>query len=76
MIASGVAVIAMRLRIPYMVALVLGGLALGSISSPILDRFYAGQRPDWLTPEVILFIFLPALLFEGSVKINFEQLQE
>ena len=66
----------MRLRIPYMVALVLGGLALGSISSPILDRFYSGQRPDWLTPEVILFFFLPALLFEGSVKINFKQLRQ
>jgi CPA1 family monovalent cation:H+ antiporter len=75
-IASGIAVVAMRLRIPYTVALVLGGLALGSISSPILDRFYAGQRPDWLTPEVILFFFLPALLFEGSVKINFRQLRQ
>lgn len=76
MIASVVAVIAIRLRIPYTVALVLGGLALGSVSTPILDRFYAGQRPDWLTPEVILFIFLPALLFEGSVKINFGQLRQ
>ena len=76
MIASAVAVIAIRLRIPYTVALVLGGLALGSVSSPILNRFYAGQRPDWLTPEVILFIFLPALLFEGSIKINFKQLRE
>ena len=75
MIASGVAVIAIRLRIPYTVALVFGGLALGSVSSPILNRVYAGQRPDWLTPDVILFIFLPALLFEGSVKINFRQLR-
>ena len=75
-IASGVAVIAMRLRIPYTVALVLGGLALGSLSTPILDRFYAGQRPDWLTPEVILFFFLPALLFEGSIKINLGQLRQ
>ena len=75
MIASGVAVIAIRLRIPYTVALVLGGLALGSVSSPILNRVYPGQRPDWLTPDVILFIFLPALLFEGSVKINFRQLR-
>ncbi len=76
MIASAVAVIAMRLRIPYMVALVLGGLALGSISIPIFNRFYSGQRPDWLTPEVILIFFLPALLFEGSIKINFNQLKQ
>jgi len=75
-IASGIGVVALRLRIPYTVALVLGGLALGSVSSPILDRFYAGQRPDWLTPEVILFFFLPALLFEGSLKINFTRLRQ
>jgi len=76
MIASVVAMIAMRLRIPYMVALVLGGLALGSLSHPLLNRFYAGQRPDWLTPEVILFLFLPALLFEGSLRINFRQFRQ
>src|SRR6266446_532276 len=75
-IASGVAVVAMRLRMPYTVALVLGGLALGTLRSRILDRFYAGQRPDWLTPEVILFFFLPALLFEGSIKINFRHLRQ
>ncbi|MGH9680021.1 MAG: Na+/H+ antiporter [Candidatus Acidiferrales bacterium] len=75
-IASGVAVIAMRLRIPYTVALVLGGLALGSFNSPIFDWFYAGPRPDWLTSEVILFFFLPALLFEGSIKINLKRLRQ
>ncbi len=75
MIASVVAVVAMWLRIPYMVALVLGGLALGSISASFLDRFYSGPRPNWLTPEVILFLFLPALLFEGSIKLNFVQLR-
>ncbi len=76
MIASVVAIVAIRLRIPYMVALVLGGLALGSISSGVVDKFYSGPRPDWLTPEVILFFFLPALLFEGSVKINLKRLRE
>lgn len=76
MIASVVAVVAMRLRIPYMVALVVGGLALGSISGSFFSRFYSGPRPNWLTPEVILFFFLPALLFEGSLRLNFEQLRQ
>jgi NhaP-type Na+/H+ or K+/H+ antiporter len=75
-IASGVAVVAMRLRIAYAVARVLGGLALGSLSSPILERYFAGQRPDWLTAEVILFFFFTALLFEGGIKINFGQLRQ
>jgi len=28
------------------------------------------QRPNWLTPDVILILFLPALVFEGSIKID------
>jgi CPA1 family monovalent cation:H+ antiporter len=33
-----------------------------------------GQRPNWLTPEVILILFLPALVFEGSIKIDVRDL--
>ena len=72
--ASVIAVIAIRSRIPYTVALVLGGLALGSLRLPILESIYQAHRPDWLMPEVILIFFLPTLLFEGSLKINLRQL--
>lgn len=73
--ASIIAVIAMRLRIPYTVALVIGGLVLGALPFPMVASAYqSAQRPNWLTPEVILIFFLPALLFEGSLKINFGQL--
>lgn len=74
--ASLIAVIAIRFRLPYTVALVLGGLALGSLRFPIVETIYQAHRPDWLTPEVILIFFLPALLFEGSLKINLRQLTE
>ena len=74
--ASVIAVIAIRSRIPYAVALVLGGLALGSLRLPIVQSIYQAHRPDWLTPDIILILFLPALLFEGSVKINLRQLRE
>lgn len=72
--ASVIAVIAIRVRIPYTVALVLGGLALGTLRLPIVESIYQVNRPDWLTPEIILIFFLPALLFEGSLKINLRQL--
>ncbi len=72
--ASVIAILATRVRIPYTVALVLGGLALGSLHLPIVEKIYQSNRPDWLTPEVILILFLPPLLFEGSLKINFRQL--
>ncbi len=73
--ASVIAIIAARLRIPYTVALVLGGLALGAIHIPILQSV-TGQRPDWLTPDIALIIFLPPLLFEGSVKIQLKHLRD
>jgi Na+:H+ antiporter len=73
--ASVIAVIAARLRIPYTVALVLGGLALSALQLPILQNV-TGQRPDWLAPDVALIIFLPPLLFEGSVKIELQQLRK
>ncbi len=73
--ASVVAVVTARLRIPYTVALVLGGLALGSIHLPLVDQLIT-QRPNWLTPSVALVVFLPALLFEGSLKIQLRQLRD
>ncbi|MGC2185090.1 MAG: Na+/H+ antiporter [Terriglobales bacterium] len=73
--ASLIAVLAARLRVPYTVALVVGGLLLGSFHLPVLQRLFS-HSPDWLTPDVSLIIFLPALLFEGSLKIQLRQLRE
>jgi CPA1 family monovalent cation:H+ antiporter len=73
--ASLIAVVAARLRIPYTVALVVGGLVLGSVHLPIVDTLVS-NKPDWLTPGITLFIFLPALLFEGSLKLQVRQLRE
>ena len=73
--ASIIAVIAARLRIPYTVALVLGGLILGSLHL-LAPQTLFDHPPDWLTPNVILVVFLPALLFEGSLKIQFRHLRE
>jgi CPA1 family monovalent cation:H+ antiporter len=73
--AAIIAVLAERLRIPYTVALVLGGLALGSVPLPIVENLIR-QRPHWLTPDVTLVVFLPPLLFEGSLKIQVRHLRE
>jgi CPA1 family monovalent cation:H+ antiporter len=73
--ASVIAVVAARLRIPYTVALVLGGLVLGLVHLPIVDTLVS-NKPNWLTPNITLFIFLPALLFEGSLKLQARQLRE
>ncbi len=73
--ASVIAVLAGRVRIPYTVALVIGGLVLGSVRLPIVATLVKNQ-PDWLTPNIVLVVFLPALLFEGSLKLQVRQLRE
>ena len=72
--ASAIAILAKRLRAPYTVALVAGGLILSALRLPHLSPLDPGQRPNWLTPDVILIVFLPALVFEGSVKLNVRDL--
>ncbi len=47
---------------------------LSALRLPRLSPLSPGQRPDWLTPDVILIIFLPALVFEGGVKLNVRDL--
>src|ERR1700758_958227 len=75
--ASVIGVLAARLRIPYTVALVLGGSALGSFSIhlPIAETLVT-HKSDWLTPNVTLVVFLPALHFEGSLKLQLRHLRE
>ena len=62
-----VAVTSKYLRIPYTVALVIAGLAIAI--SPI-------QVTIDLTPDLILFIFLPALLFESAYHLDFGELRD
>ena len=47
---------------------------LSALRLPRLSPLDPGQRPDWLTPNVILIVFLPALVFEGGVKLNVRDL--
>jgi len=65
LIVSIVAVVVRRFRIPYTVGLVLAGLAL-SLRPPIELE---------LTPELILAILLPPLLFEAAFHLNFDHLR-
>jgi len=59
-VAASIAVAVKYVRLPYTIALVIGGL-LVSLSS---------VGPYHLTEELILFIFLPPLLFEGAIHFE------
>ncbi len=70
---SGVALITHRLKIPYTIALVFAGFAIDLFHIPI--KAVAGNT-QLLTPEIIFVLFLPALLFESSINIEFKHLRE
>jgi monovalent cation:H+ antiporter, CPA1 family len=65
LVASLVAIVVRRLRVPYTVALVVVGLLLTNLSPLNLE----------LTPELILGLFVPPLIFEAAFHLNFTELR-
>ncbi len=65
LIASAVAVIARRWRIPYTVGLVLIGLALSLLSSTKIE----------VSPQIILALLVPPLIFEAAFHLRWEALR-
>lgn len=63
-VATGVALIARRYKLPYTVALVVAGLALGSS--------HAFEAPH-LTKQLLYAVFLPGLLFEAGFALEFKK---
>lgn len=66
LVASAVAIAVKWVRVPYSIALVIVGLAIGI--SQVLP-------PIEMTPELILLVFLPALLFEASWNLHLDELK-
>ena len=60
-----VAIVVRRLKVPYTVALVLVGLML---------TFQSSIKAS-LTPELILTLFVPPLVFEAALNINLDELR-
>jgi CPA1 family monovalent cation:H+ antiporter len=63
-VATVVALVARRFKLPYTVALVLAGLALGSA------RVFEAPH---LTKELLYAVFLPGLLFEAAFNLEFRR---
>lgn len=74
LVAVAVKSVAERLRLPFTVALVLVGILLKEIGSigPAGLHFLAEVR---VAPEVILFVFLPTLIFESAYTMDARLLQ-
>jgi CPA1 family monovalent cation:H+ antiporter len=67
LIASGVAMLTRWIRVPYTLALVIVGLLISPMHFlPVVH----------VSPELILLIFLPALLFEAAWNLKLDDLRE
>ncbi len=66
LVASLVAIVGRRFRIPYTVGLVIAGLAIGWQSDLTVE----------ISPKLFLSLFLPPLLFEAAFHVNFERLRQ
>ena len=64
-VASLTAVVVRFIKVPYTVALVVAGLIVGS---------FGGVHAE-ITPELVLVVFLPALLFEAAWNVDFNALR-
>ncbi|MBV8694487.1 MAG: cation:proton antiporter [Ktedonobacteraceae bacterium] len=67
LVALTVILITRRLKIPYTLGLVVVGLVIS---------FFDSNAQLRLTPDLVLFVFLPALLFEGSWAISVQLILE
>jgi len=65
-----VAIITKYVKLPYTIALVVTGLIIA-----LLPQNLATELQVPLTSDLILFIFLPPLLFEGAYNLNFRHLR-
>lgn len=65
-ILAGLSALAPKLKVPYPIVLVIGGLLVGI--TPSLPNVR-------LEPDVVFLIFLPPLLYEASWKISWQELK-
>ncbi len=67
LVALVVNLLSEKLRVPYTLGLVIVGLVIG----------LAGLTPEaQLSPDLVLFVFLPVLLFEGAWNAKLSLLRE
>ncbi len=71
-VASATAVIIKKLHVPYTVVLAGIGILLGGIS--YIDQFSFLNTFE-LSPDLVFYLFLPMLIFEGAYNIRFIEMQ-
>ncbi len=73
LVISLVAIAVQRLRVPYTVALVGVGLLIGLVQPALTE--IVGPIEIELTPELILALFVPPLIFEAAFNLSYDELK-
>lgn len=73
LLSTGTFFVARKIRLPYTVCLVVVGLLLIPVSKL---SFFSYLTSFQLTPDLLFFIFLPALIFESAYNINIKKMIE
>ncbi len=75
LIAGGVRALTKHINLPFTVALVLVGIALRKIAE-YGPTFLAPIAEYEISPDVILFVFLPTLIFESAYNLDVRQFRQ
>lgn len=67
-VASISAIFVKKARFPYTIGLLIAGILIGYLSSRV--EVLSPMREVQLSPDIILFLILPTLLFEASINID------
>jgi Na+:H+ antiporter len=68
-LAAAVAIVVRPLRLPYTVALVVAGLLVGLVAGA------AGFPPILVSPDLVLLVLLPGLVFEAAYRLRVAELR-
>ena len=74
LVSAATAALAKRLRIPFSVLLIMVGMALTALAEHGPEFLHQILDYD-ISPEVILFVFLPTLIFESAFNLDSLQLR-
>ncbi len=69
LVAIAILLVAKRMRLPFTVLLVLVGMALATIDRVYPDSLHVFSALE-ISPDLILYIFLPTLIFESSFNLD------
>ena len=72
-VASLIAFITFRFKLPYTVALVFGGILIDLFHLPVVEHIRESDD-RLLTPDIIFMVFLPGLLFEAGMNLHVRHL--